>query len=508
MATFTRKNAWNQGGTFSNPDLLWYAKAVGEMQSRALNDETSWWFFAAIHGHRWIDIPSPPNVPNTPEPSPSQKKQYWDQCQHGTWFFLPWHRGYLFAIENVLREIIESMGGPTDWALPYWDYFGNGNQYQIPPAFNEEKLPDGSPNPLLTNARYGPNNNKIVFIAFSKYGITQDCQKNTIYEGDQPNYYGGGETGFEHSGYDSRGSIESNPHNPVHVSVGGQNPQTGRGGLMSNPNTAGLDPIFYLHHCNIDRMWATWNKDGNKNSDNQKWLDGPTSTGDRKFYMPKPDKTAWQFTPRMVTDISLLDYTYEDLSLGVPPLLASKNNLRLRTFGFQLNELKNNKNMKPNKIDSELVGASNNSVVLDASGLHTSVKLESKSWKKVTKSLNNLSKIDTEEVSAEDIPDEVYLQLEGVKGKEDSIVCTVSVNHQYVGHISLFGLHNASLKDDAHGGGGLTIKLDITKVVDHLHLNDLTDISALDVLIQPVNMVTEGNELTIDRISIYRKTQS
>ena len=50
MATFTRANAWNNGGTFANTDLLWYAKGVGAMQARTLNDPSSWWFFAAIHG--------------------------------------------------------------------------------------------------------------------------------------------------------------------------------------------------------------------------------------------------------------------------------------------------------------------------------------------------------------------------------------------------------------------------------------------------------------------------
>ena len=111
-----------------------------------------------------------------------------------------------------------------------------------------------------------------------------------------------------------------------------------------------------------------------------------------------------------------------------------------------------------------------------------------------------------DELSESEVPDEMFLQLEGVRGKEDSIVCAVSVNQKYVGHVSLFGLRNATAKDEAHGGGGLTIKLDITKVVDELHLSNTEDVSNLDVLIQPVNMVTEGNELTIDRISIYRKT--
>jgi tyrosinase len=34
---------------------------------------------------------------------------------------------------------------------------------------------------------------------------------------------------------------------------------------MSDPGIAALDPIFYLHHCNIDRMWAVWNGGGKAN---------------------------------------------------------------------------------------------------------------------------------------------------------------------------------------------------------------------------------------------------
>ena len=50
MANYLRKNAWNNGGDFSNPDLLWYAKGVGKMMSRPLDNLASWWFYAAIHG--------------------------------------------------------------------------------------------------------------------------------------------------------------------------------------------------------------------------------------------------------------------------------------------------------------------------------------------------------------------------------------------------------------------------------------------------------------------------
>lgn len=30
MATYTRANAWNNGGTFANTDLLWYAKGLAQ----------------------------------------------------------------------------------------------------------------------------------------------------------------------------------------------------------------------------------------------------------------------------------------------------------------------------------------------------------------------------------------------------------------------------------------------------------------------------------------------
>src|SRR5256885_15540262 len=70
--------------------------------------------------------------------------------------------------------------------------------------------------------------------------------------------YGGGITAFSHDGSDT-GAIESNPHNLVHIMVGGlQEPY----GFMSDPDYAALDPIFWVHHCNVDRLWAAWLKIG------------------------------------------------------------------------------------------------------------------------------------------------------------------------------------------------------------------------------------------------------
>jgi tyrosinase len=58
------------------------------------------------------------------------------------------------------------------------------------------------------------------------------------------------------------------PHNDIHLSVGGFDlPAFGQSGQiaeangdMGENNTAGLDPIFFFHHCNVDRMFWVWQK--------------------------------------------------------------------------------------------------------------------------------------------------------------------------------------------------------------------------------------------------------
>jgi len=62
-------------------------------------------------------------------------------------------------------------------------------------------------------------------------------------------------------------SLES-PHNSIHLAVGGfdvrsifdASPISGANGDMGENNTAGLDPIFYFHHCFIDRVFWLWQK--------------------------------------------------------------------------------------------------------------------------------------------------------------------------------------------------------------------------------------------------------
>lgn len=285
MAQYERKNAWNQNGTFANPDLLWYAIGVGAMQARALADPDSWWFYAAIHGeyvtpdsmaeegaYPWSKITPAPRVPTAPLPTSQVIGKFWNQCQHQSWYFPPWHRGYLMAIEKQLRVDIVAQGGPATWALPYWDYLGSREQASIPPAFTAPKLPDGSNNPLVVKQRYGPRGDGVIIVPtatsipvqpskshFATPPVTDKCLGNDLYTGSSHETplpgFGGPLTGFSH-GDEENGNLETDPHNNVHGYVGSSSATDDTPGLMSDPGMAALDPIFYLHHCNIDRLWG------------------------------------------------------------------------------------------------------------------------------------------------------------------------------------------------------------------------------------------------------------
>jgi tyrosinase len=538
MPTYTRNNAWNNGGDFSNTDLLWYAQGVRKMMSRALNDQASWWFFAAMHGEYvnpttpwyvkppafpdWGFITSPPTVPTTPLPTSAVQLEFWNQCQHGTWYFLPWHRGYLLALEAQLRADIVSLGGPATWALPYWNYFGGaaGSQYNMPPAFAAKTLPDGSANPLYVAMRYGPDGNGTIYVPtpageaahpgdpdFGYGPVLDKCMTNTVYTGSnsatKPPGFGGPQTGFSHNG-SPHGNMESNPHDLVHVYVGGQVSDTNYG-LMADPGTAALDPIFYLHHANIDRMWAAWNAGGNANPTDPKWLNGPT----RKFIMPWPPGKSWTYTPKQVNSLSELDYTYQELPahhLVASPLLAER--LTLLGAPVATAAAKAAPMALATPAQTELLGASPTPLRIHGRINETSVALDSGVRNKVVASLAAAAK------TAQ--PDRVYLKLENVKGAFDAAVLSVYVelpkdaklsagDKFFAGTVGLFGLRRSSVADGEHAGDGLSFVLDITRVMDELYLAKRIDLASVRVAIVPKQPLPDKADITVGRISIFRQ---
>ena len=538
MAKFTRTNAWSNGGTFDNKDLYWYAIGVRAMMSRALDDPASWWFFAAIHGEvvtpeslrnpnafPWSQIPGPPTVPTSPLPAKPTYDKFWNQCQHGSWYFLPWHRGYLLALEAQIREEIASLNGPSTWSLPYWNYFGPDPQYDIPPAFTLPTLPDGSPNPLLPTARYGPMNSANqtnIWLATDAgirnhppipsdifYGpVTLKPMSETIYPGDdQVPEFGGPRTGFHH-GKGTHGDLETEPHDFVHVYVGGTSPNGSVPGLMGVPALAGLDPIFYLHHANIDRLWAVWNVTlGNPNPTEPKWLNGPAVGGNQEFIMPWPGTGQWTYTPQDLGNFAPLNYTYDDLAGpgGTVSMIAQ----RLANLGSISTTAEATMSASvPEGNNVELVGASLSPLTVQGVGAQTTVRLQPAVRSQLAASLANAT------VSSP--PDRVFLNLEDVRGTRDAHVLNVFIDlppnakpaehpELLAGSVALFGLGDASFDSGEHGGEGLNFALDISDVVDKLHLENKLDNDSLDVTIVPNKVVADRDQITIGKISILRK---
>ena len=229
MTARVRRNVYNLPA--GDQTLDHYRQAVGALWDDPLTNPTSWRFMGSVHGN-------PGFVP------PTGLNGFWDRCQHQTWFFLPWHRAYLAAFEAVVAKKVEELTGETDWALPYWDYSeslaANPEARHLPPAFRSATLQDGSPNALFATRAIGPDGQVPLSdadISLSALNETEFTPASGIGGG-----FGGPETGFSHFG-SQNGRLESVPHNAVHVRIGG---------WMSNPNTAAFDPIFWLHHCNIE----------------------------------------------------------------------------------------------------------------------------------------------------------------------------------------------------------------------------------------------------------------
>lgn len=202
---------------------------------------------------------------------------------HGTWYFFPWHRCYLYIHERILATLI---GDPT-FRLAYWDWdtfpAGNHNaRKRLPPPFV-----DAADNSLYDAYR----------------GVTKDDFMPDLVVGpDVMDIVMGthGTEGFM-GGPGNPGILEQAPHGAVHLWTGTayprRNPKLGPKGCnyadkkggesvyhpmdcqdMGVLATAAQDPVFFAHHTNIDRLWDVWlNAPGNEgnpkdtNWSTQKW---------------------------------------------------------------------------------------------------------------------------------------------------------------------------------------------------------------------------------------------
>jgi tyrosinase len=208
----TRRNIANLAA--NDPIIQTYNDAVAAMIALPAADGRSWNKQALIHNNH---------------------------CTHGNWWFLPWHRAYLFYFEAICRKLT----GNNDFALPYWNWttspsipapFWSGSLLHAPRGATQASVA----NPLVV----GPQAITDILdqTSFLLFASAQSA------------------TPSQNVGY---GVLEGGPHNSIHGFVGGDM------GTYMSP----LDPIFWCHHNMIECLWVDWNiNKGNPNTNDAAWV--------------------------------------------------------------------------------------------------------------------------------------------------------------------------------------------------------------------------------------------
>jgi tyrosinase len=264
-----------------DPDLETYRDFVGIMLAKPQGDPVSWIGFANQHGDA----------------------NDFKFCPHGDWYFLPWHREFVMMYERAASALTHN----ARFAMPYWDWT---TLRDYPPAFAAPKH-KGKANPLYVpgrNALKGPNalTDKIV-----GKPVMDAIYRETVYEafGTSRNRK---QTNLDPSwvpaGGGLQGTLERTPHNLVHNAIGAFMPES------NSPR----DPIFFMHHGNIDRIWATWNAMGRVNSTDPLWLGM-----EFKDNYIAPDGTTYTRGVKDLLDIAPLGYTYDRMPPKSAPLLRA-----------------------------------------------------------------------------------------------------------------------------------------------------------------------------------------
>jgi len=166
----------------------------------------------------------------------------------GTLRFLAWHRAFLRETEKVLQNHI------PDVTIPYWDW---ANDHALPAWVVAPSGVTRGPDTSRT-LPHQSDVNTTVLGAGDYIGMTQALEQY---------------------------------HNTVHMYVGGN--------TMPFPSISPNDPMFWLHHANVDRLWAQWQGDSGHSAMNPP-LSGSDATMD-----------PWPTTVTDVLDTYNLWYFYE-----------------------------------------------------------------------------------------------------------------------------------------------------------------------------------------------------
>jgi tyrosinase len=244
----------------TEPHMTSFAQAMTAAQ--AITDNRGYNFIAGFHGApSWYCWHHQTN-PHTPM-----------QAR----LFLPWHRAYLWWLEQALQDQLAGV------ALPWWDWTVDAG---VPDAYAATTI-GGQPNPLAGSKAVVPSatppiNRKTRRAA----GQTPLAQLPTADDVAQV---------LSQTDWASFSDLAESLHDEVHVWVGAD---------MSDITTAAFDPIFFAHHCMIDRLWYLWQVQNGNGGIPEALLDLELIPFGKRF--------------RDVLDAQLLGYEYADTALDIP----------------------------------------------------------------------------------------------------------------------------------------------------------------------------------------------
>lgn len=266
-----------------------YAKAVQKMHDLQ-GDNRNWFMQAAIHA---------------------------DHCHHGDVEFLHWHRHYIRFFEKICAEL----SGNPQFALPYWNWSKNSGRLPAPffdrPELNVEHWNDVGNyvgkawGTIDTVGRRGLDKSHGLLDDAARGGAFTLAKINEIKQLPTIDLFWP--------------ALEGTPHNTAHVITGAT--KTGKGGHIGS-GLSPLDPIFWLHHCMVDRVWAEWQKLGNVTPDPQADYPG-------QFF--GPDGNAAQANSTSAMDIANLDYTYDIFQ--TPPATLGATRLQSQLSDAQIKQI-------------------------------------------------------------------------------------------------------------------------------------------------------------------------
>ena len=182
-----------------------FRRAITE--SQAIGDDRGYQRWAGIHG-----LPLPIS------------------CVHGDELFLPWHRAYLYFFEKSLQDRVPGV------TVPWWDW--TNHREGIPGPYARRRV-DGARNPLFDSP-------------IQRSGRVNPRQTRTLREPGDPDELPSTaeiEAILENRDFLTFQSQLEDVHGGVHVWTGG---------TMGSVPTAAYDPLFWAHHCMIDRLWYLW----------------------------------------------------------------------------------------------------------------------------------------------------------------------------------------------------------------------------------------------------------